>query len=160
MNYANYEESIVQARKVRIIGWPNNISFASPSTIGNLKDMTVLHDGWLAGSIRWVRMTAVEVKEHTVNLEQRRAEGEVIGKKRKRQSTVAKKNGQTTSKGKDGDLSDHNDKENDGPSKSTKTTKRTKRAPTSQMAPKSKVILTDTEDEMEHETEGAIQREV
>jgi hypothetical protein len=68
MNYTNYEDSIVQGRKVKIIGWPANITFASLSTIGNIKDMITLHDGWLAGIIRWVKLTNTEVKVHAADL--------------------------------------------------------------------------------------------
>jgi hypothetical protein len=68
MNCSNYEDAIVQGRKVKIIGWPADVAFSSPSTIGNLKDMRTLHDGWMAGSICWVRMSSADVKEHAEDL--------------------------------------------------------------------------------------------
>ena len=77
----------MQGRKCKILGWPNNVPFASPSTIGNLKDMRSLHDGWMTGSIRWVRMSNADVKAHAEDLEERRAAGETVGRKRKRRSS-------------------------------------------------------------------------
>jgi len=122
MNYSNYNDAIVQGRKVKIIGWPADVAFNSPSTIGNLKDMCTLHDGWMAGSIRWVRMSTADVKEHADDLERHRAEGQTIGKKRKRRTTKqkAKQNAPTDS---DDKSSVHRDKENDAPSKPTAVTK-------------------------------------
>ena len=78
MNYTNYEDTIMQGRKCKILGWPDNIPFTSPSTIGNLKDMRTLHDGWMSGSIRWVRMSNADVKAHAEDLEERRAAGETV----------------------------------------------------------------------------------
>jgi hypothetical protein len=71
MNYDNFEDSIMQGRKCKIIGWPVNVPFASSSSIGNLKDMCMLHDGWMTGSTRWVRMSAAEVRAHTEDLTER-----------------------------------------------------------------------------------------
>jgi hypothetical protein len=45
MNYTNYEDGIIQGCKAKIVGWPASVNFASPSSIGNLKDMRTLHDG-------------------------------------------------------------------------------------------------------------------
>ena len=86
MNYLNYEDAIMQGRKCKIISWPHLLPFASPSTIGNLKDMCTLYDGWMMGSIRWVRVSNAKVKAHAEDLEMCRAEGETIGKKHKRRS--------------------------------------------------------------------------
>ena len=150
MNYANYDDSIVQARKVKIVGWPSDIAFASPSTIGNLKDMRTLHDGWLCSSIRWVRMSAPEVKAHADDLQRRRDEGQTIGKKRKRRST--KKKQPTTSEDTNNrapELSD--DQNNNVLSKHTGTAKRAKRSAKAQMAPKSRDLITDSDDDNQEE---------
>ena len=141
MNYSNYEDSIVQGRKIQIISWPAGVTFASPSTIGNLKDMRTLHDGWLAGSIRWIRMSPDQVKAHAADLQQHRDEGQVIGKKRKRQTTKAKKKTVQVTCDESSGGNAFRDTKNDLPSKST--TKRSKRTANSQMAPKSKEMITD-----------------
>jgi hypothetical protein len=146
MNYSNYEDIIMQGRKVKIIGWPASVAFASPSTIGNLKDMRTLHDGWMAGTIRWIRMTTVEVKEHAADLERRRDEGEMIGKKRKRR-TQKKRKPKTSKRSDDDDESSiHSEVENNPPSKSTKTPKRSKRTHLAQMPPKSREVISDSDE--------------
>jgi hypothetical protein len=149
MNYNNYEDSIVQGRKVKIIGWPADIPFASPSSIGNLKDMRTLHDGWLAAAIRWVRMSDADVKEHAEDLQRRRDEGETVGKKRKRRSTAGQKKKKQPCGDAEDELSRANDKEDDMPL--TKPTKRAKRTPKSQMAPKSMEMVSDSDSETEGE---------
>lgn len=151
MNYANYEDSIVQGRRVKIVGWPSNVAFASPSSIGNLKDMRTLHDGWLAGSIRWIRMTSADVKEHAQDLQRRRDEGETIGKKRKQRSTKTKKKGPTSNRSDDESSDGDGNKENNTPTTSTmsKRAKRAKQTPKLQMAPKSKAVISDSEEDMD-----------
>ena len=124
MNYANYDDAIVQGRKVKIIGWPASVAFTSPSAIGNLKDMRTLHDGWMTGTTRWVRLVAEEVKEHAEDLERRRDEGEIVGKKCKRRS--AKKKVSAPSNDTDGESPVHTNKENNVLEKPTKATKRAK----------------------------------
>jgi hypothetical protein len=154
MNYANYEDSIMQTRKVKIVGWPASICFASPSTISTVKDMRTLHDGWLSGSIRWVRMNSTEVKAHAEDLQRRCEDGQTIGKKRKRRTH---KKRPATSNSSDDESSPDGDKENNAPSTSMKTTRRAKRTPKSQMAPKSKAVITDpSSDEQQDGTEGVV----
>jgi hypothetical protein len=150
MNYNNYEDSIVQGRKVKIISWPADIPFTSPSSIGNLKDMCgTLHDGWLAAAILWVRMSNVDVKEHAEDLQCCRDEGETVGKKRKRHSTAGQKKKKQPCGNAEDELSRANDKEDDMPL--TKPTKRAKRTPKSQMAPKSMEMVSDSDSETEGE---------
>ena len=151
MNYANYENTIVQGRKVRIIGWPVSVAFASPSSVGNMKDMRMLHDGWMAGSIRWVRMSSADVKAHAQDMQERRDEGQIIGKKRKRRS-ANKKTKPTTSKHHDDDSSVCNDDDKTTPSapksaKWARGTQRAKRTPKSQLPPASKAMISDSDEE-------------
>jgi hypothetical protein len=164
MNYTNYEDNIVQGRKVRIIGWPTSIAFASPSTIGNLKDMRTLHDGWMVGSIRWVRMSSADVKEHAEDLQQRRDEGQTIGKKRKRRSAGKKEKTPTTSKCRDDDSSVCSDNgENTAPapksSRQTRGAQRAKRTPKLRMPPTSKTMISDSDEGEGEEDEGVTRDE-
>jgi hypothetical protein len=151
MNYANYEDAIVQGRKVRIIGWPTSVAFASPSTIGNMKDMRMLHDGWMMGSIRWVRMSSADIKAHAEDLQKRRDEGQTVGKKRKRRSAKTKKKS-STSKHHDDDSSMCSDDDENTPSapksvKRARCTQRAKRTPKSQMPPTSKAMISDSDED-------------
>jgi len=155
MNYANYEDAIVQGRKVRIIGWPTSVTFASPSTIGNLKDMCTLHDGLLTGSIRWVRMSSADVKAHAEDLQERQDEGEIIGKKRKRWS--AKEKNKTIKHCNDDPRVRNNDAETPLAPKSAKRARGTQRAkctPKLQMPSMSKAMISDSEEEEEEEGNG------
>lgn len=120
MNYANYEDAIVQGRKVMIVGWPEKVPFASPSTIGNLAEMRILNDAWLSGTARWIRMSKDQVKVHANGLEGRREGGEVVGKKRKQRLDAGTKRGPKKTKITNPD----DDKENDvdtGPPQKKKT---------------------------------------
>lgn len=135
MNYENYEDAIMQGRRVKLVGYPFQPTLRSPSSIGNIKDMCTLHDGWMTGSIRWVRMTNDEVKLHAVDLEQRRAAGETVGKKRKRRSPNKK------SKSKRAKDADESETEVPEPKKPAKRAKRTLK---SQIAPKSKAAISDS----------------
>jgi hypothetical protein len=134
----------MQGRHVMIVGWSPSIPFVSPSSIGNLKNMRTLHDGWLTGSIRWVRMSSADVKAHAEDLERRRAAGQVIGKKRKRRSSN-KKCPAKASEGTDDEGS--NDEESGVVAELKKTAKRVKHTPKSQVAPKSKAIISESETE-------------
>jgi hypothetical protein len=110
----------MQARKVKIIGWPASINFTSPSTISIVKDMCTLHDGWLSGSIRWVRMNSTEVKAHAEDLQWRREDGQTIGKKHKQRTH---KKWPATSNSSDDESSPDGNKENNAPSTSKKMAK-------------------------------------
>ena len=91
MNYDNYETSIVQGQKVMVVGWPANIPFASPSKIGNITDMCILHDTWLSGATHCQQMSKAAVKEHAKDLEAQTASGDFALKKCKQRSDAGKK---------------------------------------------------------------------
>jgi hypothetical protein len=149
MNYTNYKDSIVQGHRVKIIGWPATIPFASPSTISNLNDMRTLHNGWMSGSIRWVRMSTAEIKEHAQDLEQHHDEGQTIGKKHKRWTTKKK----VPLASNDIDAENQANKEISAALKSPKAAKRAKRTRNSRMPPKSKDVITNS-DSQEDEDDG------
>lgn len=134
MNYANYEDVIVQGRKVMIVGWPDKVPFGSPSAIGNLADMRILNDAWLSGAARWVRMTKDQVKSHAEDLEGRREGGESVGKKRKQRSDAGVKKGSKKAKTV-ASPDDDSDKENDDNSSKKKKKSTSKLRAKAQIAP-------------------------
>ena len=71
MNYANYEDTIIQGHNVMIVGWPEKVPFTSPSTIGNLAEMCILNDAWMSGTACWIRMSNEQIKTHAKDLEDR-----------------------------------------------------------------------------------------
>ena len=106
MNYANYDVSIVQAYGVQLIGWPLNGGVVSPAQITNTADMRKLRNALKSGKCRWKRLTTSEVEAHTDNIEARCANGEVVGKQRKKRSNAGVKRKR---------VDDGNDKENERP---------------------------------------------
>ena len=147
----------MQGHKCKIVGYPPEIPFISPSMITSLPRMHALHDGWMDGSIHWVRMTMAEVKEHAADLEKHCGEGGIVGKKRKTRVTKKK----VLEEG----SSDESDKENTRPSKRAKrmkgmkgmkgmktvrVQKKTAKKPAAiaaQMPPRSASVVVDSSDE-------------
>ena len=152
MNYANYEDSIMQSRKCKIVGYPSDVPFVYPSLLTSIPKMRILHDGWMDSSICWVWMTTAEVKEHAEELLKRRDAGEIIGKKRKTRVTKKKQDNKEGS-------TDEGDEENSQPSKKAKKTKGTTKvrgpkttvkkvtAVKAQMPPRSALVVIDSSDE-------------
>lgn len=130
MNYVNFHENIVLRYKIYIRGWPTNIPFIAPSLINSLPDLQTLADAWTNGTARWASLNKDELKQYQKNVEERRAEGEVIGKTRKRRSDLGKKRVKKNSAAaavapsgveSDEDEPDEGDKENMRPAKKSKT---------------------------------------
>ncbi|KAK0235546.1 hypothetical protein EDD85DRAFT_955103 [Armillaria nabsnona] len=67
MNYQNYEKSLVMHHGIKLVGWPEQIPFGSPSNI----------------SCRWTRLDETEMEELTESIVSCEVSGEVVGKKRK-----------------------------------------------------------------------------
>lgn len=155
MTYSNYEDSIMQGWRCKIVGYLPQVPFISPSLITSLPKMCVLHDGWMDSSICWVWMTTVEVKEHAADLVKHCEGGEIVSKKRK--MWVMKK--KVLEEG----SSDGGNKENMQPSKRTKRM-RNVRGPrnttkdaagvAAQMPPRSVSVVIDTLDEEVEDGEG------
>lgn len=114
MNYPNYDEVIVQGRRVKLLGWSKNVKFANPSDIGILKDLKRLREDLQSGACRWVSLTVAEVEEHMAEIEARRAQGEVIGKPRKKRASKKRK------------TTDENDAEEQPAAKKAKKSKKAK----------------------------------
>src|ERR1700676_4075534 len=88
MNYANYDKSIVEGHKCKIIGWIGK--FVNPSEIGSIEELRNLHDAWASGAAWWIRLSSAQLKEHTTEIDELRERGEVVGKIRKRRSDTGK----------------------------------------------------------------------
>jgi len=101
MNYANYESSIVERYKVKLVGWTYP-QLVSPSEIGAMGDIRKLRDALKSGSCKWVRLSKPQMKQHMADVESRRSQGEVIGKKRKERSDKGKKHLRKTTNAPDG----------------------------------------------------------
>jgi hypothetical protein len=86
MNYTNYETAIVQQYSVRLVGWPKSIKFVNPSQIGTVLEICTLRDDLRSGVCHWVKLTKSQLAAHIANLEERREQGETIGKQRKKRS--------------------------------------------------------------------------
>jgi hypothetical protein len=138
MNYANYNTSIVQAHKCKIIGWVG--PFINPSEISGMEQLRTLRDAWRSGSARWTRLSVAQVKVHMAEVAEQIERGDIIVKTRKRRSDA----GQTR-----GGKRKRSDKEN-----AQLPQKKAKRA-RKQLLPKSnEIIATDDEEEDEDEGEG------
>lgn len=143
MNYVNYHNSIVEARRAKLVGWPKGIKFANPSDIGILKDLRILRDDLRSGKCFWKKLSAVEVDEHMAEIEERREQGEIVGKPRKKR--VSKKRKRATSP--------ESDQENEDPEparKAKRTGKSKKTAGNSRAkAPRSVEFIDSSEEEEE-----------
>ncbi|KAG2342394.1 hypothetical protein BDR05DRAFT_886616 [Suillus weaverae] len=78
MNYINYESAIVEAYAVWLTGWPQSISFISPSNIGTVTKIWKLCDALKAQTCYWAVLTPAEVKAHTAELDAHHSAGEVV----------------------------------------------------------------------------------
>lgn len=62
MSYVNYKTDIQLTYHVRLRGWPKNVKFAPPSTIGAKGHVRLLLDALRDGECVWVSMSTEEVK--------------------------------------------------------------------------------------------------
>jgi hypothetical protein len=131
MNYANYETSIIQQMGVRLVGWPKGVKFVNPSQIGTVLEIRTLRDDLKSGACHWIKLTKTQLDAHCADLEERREQGETVGKQRKKRSDAG-----TSQKRKH---RSPEDKENERPSKKRSTKKSTS---TRQM--KSREIVSDS----------------
>jgi len=56
MSYSNYDLAIRSIHKVELHGWPLGIKFTSPSNVGALAEIKILHDAIKSGECTWVAM--------------------------------------------------------------------------------------------------------
>ena len=68
MNYLNYETSIVQGWGVKLVGWPDGISFVNPSHLRTVSDLRRIRDALKSKTCYWKALTAKEREDHRAEL--------------------------------------------------------------------------------------------
>ena len=129
MNYRNYETTIIQGWGVKLVGWPDGISFVNPSHLGMVPELQRIHDALKLKTCYWKVLTANERKDHETKLQACEAAGETVKAPRKKCSDSGIKY-----KG--------SSKEEDGSSNNIRPAKR-RRGPT----PKSSEFVDTSDDE-------------
>jgi len=89
MNYANYDTAIVERYKVKLIGWTYE-KFVNPSQIGTMTEICKLRDALKSGVCQWIRLGTAQVQAHSNTLQERRENGEIIGRPRRQRSDKGK----------------------------------------------------------------------
>ena len=69
MNYLNYKTLIVQGWGVKLVGWPDGISFVNPSHLGMVSDLWRIHDALKSKTCYWTVLTAKEREDHRAELQ-------------------------------------------------------------------------------------------
>ncbi|KAI0052972.1 hypothetical protein FA95DRAFT_1568927 [Auriscalpium vulgare] len=64
MNYDDYDNVIVAARRVMLVGWPAEIPFCKPGALSRVDELRTLRDAVQTGACKWVRLTNRQVTEH------------------------------------------------------------------------------------------------
>ena len=118
MNYHNYETAVVETYGVRLVGWPEGVKFANPSTIGTVPEARKLQDALRGGSCFWKKMSKSELELFIADLDARRTAGETVCKPRKKRSDAGVPRKRKASTG---------DKESDQPRKRVRIGGSTKR---------------------------------
>lgn len=172
MCYVKYERDIVTKHKVELVGWPASIKFANPSEIGTVEDIRNLRQVLKVGECKWIVQTRGQQAAYAVMLERKLAAGELVVRKRKQRSDKGKqrvlKGGKKATLGPSGkrakkhtggkkpEESEDDSENDDDHKKSTQPPKKKrkygakgnarieKKLPP---APKSKVFISDTDDE-------------
>ncbi|KAF9062689.1 hypothetical protein BDP27DRAFT_1427672 [Rhodocollybia butyracea] len=81
MSYSQFDVKIVVAHKVKIVGWPVGVDFASPQTITKAEPAKILYEAWKSGTAYWRKLTASEHRAAA-----RKADEESSAKSQKRRS--------------------------------------------------------------------------
>ncbi|KAJ7111069.1 hypothetical protein C8R44DRAFT_585017, partial [Mycena epipterygia] len=53
MNYENYIRSMVEAKNIGLVGWPQGVTFKRMSLQSTILPLQILHDALKAGTCRW-----------------------------------------------------------------------------------------------------------
>ncbi len=86
MNYQNYEKSIVIRYSVKLIGWPEQILFGTPSNIHTVPQLRLLQHALQTTACQWTRLHETEMEELTESILSHEGNGKIVGKKRKERS--------------------------------------------------------------------------
>ena len=62
---------VVRRYHVAVLGWPEDIPFQSPHQISSLNRIRQLHQGWIAGQIRFRRLLKSEYREIHMQLREK-----------------------------------------------------------------------------------------
>jgi hypothetical protein len=142
MNYVNYEHSIIQRYKIKLVGWTYK-DFVNPADINTVVDIRALRDALKTGACHWITLSTQELKDHVQGVETRRENGEVVGKTRKERSDKGVKRKRRV-------LADKNNVDlREKSSKRSKTAKTIERC----LPPKSKAIIDDDDDDDDNNSE-------
>ncbi|KIO07401.1 hypothetical protein M404DRAFT_23904 [Pisolithus tinctorius Marx 270] len=88
MNYLNYERSIILAYGVKLVGWPTDVKFVNPSSIGVISEVIRLRDALCSGACFWKKLSKCERQEFLAQWESRVTAGEAVLKPRKKRADV------------------------------------------------------------------------
>jgi hypothetical protein len=90
MSYLKYEHNIITKYKVKLVGWPLTIKFASPSEIGTVDEIHRLCQALKVGDCKWIAQMWRQQQAHLEMPAMWEAAGESVGKKRKQRSDKGK----------------------------------------------------------------------
>ncbi|KAF8808962.1 hypothetical protein BYT27DRAFT_7222761 [Phlegmacium glaucopus] len=77
---------IMQRYQIKLVGWTFGLKIISPHNIHTIDDLRLLLEALCSGSCHWVHMSQVEMTKHEADYARRKANGEVVVKKRKQRS--------------------------------------------------------------------------
>ncbi|KAI6148042.1 hypothetical protein BKA82DRAFT_3979074, partial [Pisolithus tinctorius] len=69
MNYLNYEHSIILAYGVKLVGWPTDVKFVNPSSIGVISKVIRLRDALCSSACFWKKLSKRERQEFSAQWE-------------------------------------------------------------------------------------------
>ncbi|CAK5263329.1 unnamed protein product [Mycena citricolor] len=75
MSYKNYDVDIRARFHISLSGWPSDIPFATPSTIGQTIDLRRIWESIESGHMRWACMSKDEIEDLNQELGERRKSG-------------------------------------------------------------------------------------
>lgn len=90
MNYVNYDKSIVQKYRVKIVRWPENVKFTNPASLTSMDELRQLRQALRTHDCHWVKITEREVRLHMESIKEREAGGESVSRKWKQRSDKGK----------------------------------------------------------------------
>jgi len=113
MQYTRYEEEIVHRYGVELQGWTYE-KITNPSLFSSsLPPLVALRDALVAGTCKFVKLTAAERKEREAAYMTKVASGEIEPRKRKRRSDAGVRKRSKRARKEDGATNDSDDDEDD-----------------------------------------------
>ncbi|KAJ7885834.1 hypothetical protein B0H13DRAFT_2343103 [Mycena leptocephala] len=113
MNYENYIRSMVEAKNIGLVGWPQGVAFKHMSLQSAIPPLKILRDALQVGTCRWKILTPSERERILTNFKDMVKKGEVKVKARSSMRAATKKSSAqkkaSTKKGKKGKESSEED---------------------------------------------------